>query len=97
MTKYKFRGVTKSGDTITGGINYTVGGEPVIWHNGSAIRVIPDSVAQLVGFDKFGDEVYEGDTVEDIVENRYIADFNGVWQGDNFLSIGVSQFKLVKE
>lgn len=35
--------------------------------------VAPDSVAQLVGYDVDGKEVYEGDTLTDILGNEYTA------------------------
>lgn len=35
--------------------------------------VDPDSVAQLVGYDVDGKEVYEGDTLTDILGNEYTA------------------------
>lgn len=90
----KFRGTTKNGDTFFGGFNYTIGGEPVIWHNGSAIRVIPESVAQLVGFDKFGKEVYTGDILLNFVGEEFTATFNGVFYNNSFLNIPVSELNL---
>ena len=41
----------------------TTGGYPYIIEGGVWCEVEPDSVAQLVGYDKNGAEVYEGDTV----------------------------------
>ena len=40
-----------------------------IFENKCAYLVGPDSVAQLVGYDKDGNEVYEGDTVQSVVEH----------------------------
>lgn len=54
----------------------------LIHYNGRiAIHVIrqgiytvdPDSIAQLVGYDVDGREVYEGDTLTDILGNEYTA------------------------
>lgn len=36
--------------------------------------VAPDTVAQLVGYDANGKEVYEGDTLIDELENEHIAE-----------------------
>ena len=36
-------------------------------------KVDPDSVAQLIGYDVDGKEVYEGDTLTDILGNEYTA------------------------
>ena len=37
------------------------------------VHVIPDTVAQFVGYDKNGKEVYEGDTLIDESDEEYIA------------------------
>lgn len=59
MKTIKFRGVTKSGDTITGDLTHsTITGLPKIWVNGSAINVIPDSVAQFDHIDDHGNEIF---------------------------------------
>ena len=39
-------------------------GDFIIKNDGAAFLVYPDSVAQLVGYDANGEEVYEGDTVD---------------------------------
>ncbi|MBQ6006580.1 MAG: hypothetical protein IJL14_10085 [Selenomonadaceae bacterium] len=40
---------------------------------GGEWEVEPDSVAQFVGYDRNGKEVYEGDTLIDELEQEYIA------------------------
>ena len=58
MRNIKFRGTTPEGEIVYGDLTH---------HNGNIFiddkRVNPDSVAQLVGLDFNGDEIYEGDTV----------------------------------
>ena len=60
MRPIKFRGRNDSGKFVYGDLTHvanmvSIGG----WH------VDPDSIAQLVGYDKDGNEVYEGDTYTD--------------------------------
>lgn len=75
MRTIKFRGRDiETGRTVYGG--YKVGrcGEPIIITNfTAAYEVTPDSVAQLIGIDAHGREVYEGDTVIRIAGDE---DFN---------------------
>lgn len=56
----KFRGVDTAGNYVYGGINEAGNG---IIINNLPILVEPESVSQLVGYDRNGEEVYEGDTV----------------------------------
>lgn len=75
MRKIKFRGRDiETGRTVYGG--YKVGrcGEPIIITNfTAAYEVTPESVAQLIGIDAHGREVYEGDKVIRIAGDE---DFN---------------------
>ena len=64
----KFRGRTKSGKFVFGEYAQNfMGGKPQICyfdeHGWNCTQVDPDSVAQLVGYDKDGNEIYEGDKV----------------------------------
>ena len=57
----KFRGLGIDGEIYYGDLIH-VKGKPVIFGD-TCEEVEPDSVAQLVGYDKSGREVYEGDTI----------------------------------
>ena len=62
----KFRGLGIDGEIYYGDVYHTrkdVGIHDV--EHGSIYEVEPDSIAQLVGYDKDGNEIYEGDTVID--------------------------------
>ena len=80
MRQIKFRGR----DVDTGRMVYgcfIVGrcGEPCIATNRTAAyEVEPNSVAQFVGHDSNGNEVYEGDKLTDSQGNTYIAKFDSV-------------------
>lgn len=53
---------------------YTVDPDGVAHVIGQGICTVdPDSVAQLIGYDVDGKEVYEGDTLTDILGNEYTA------------------------
>ena len=75
MRQIKFRGRDiETGRTVYGG--YKVGrcGEPIIITNfTAAYEVTPESVAQLIGIDANGREVYEGDEVVDKFGEKYLA------------------------
>lgn len=58
MKEIKFRGVTPKGETVYGDLTHE-GGHVFIDDK----RVNPCTVDQFAGYDKNGDEVYEGDTV----------------------------------
>ena len=62
MRPIKFRGRDLAGKMRFGHYAIT-GGRPYIIEEHVWCEVYPDSVVQLVGFDKNGEEVYEGDTV----------------------------------
>ena len=69
MITIKFRGIDFSGKVHYGnyaevdGCHYII--ENTAWHNVKKYRIKPDSVAQLVGVDRNGREVYEGDRLID--------------------------------
>lgn len=62
MREIKFRGRDLSGKKRFG-FYVESGGAPYIIESSTWHEVEPDSVAQLVGHDANGNEVYEGDTV----------------------------------
>ena len=64
MRTIKFRGQLSNGNFIFGDLVQWGGfEEPRIcsWNNGVIYDIEPESVAQLVGYDKNGEEIYEGD------------------------------------
>lgn len=68
MRQIKFRGLTLEGKFIYGDYR-RIGVRPHIYKRGQcyyeerAVEVTPESVAQLIGIDAHGREVYEGDMV----------------------------------
>ena len=78
MRQIKFRGLTLEGKFIYGDYR-RIGVRPHIYKRGQcyyeerAVEVTPESVAQLIGIDANGREVYEGDTVIRIAGDE---DFN---------------------
>lgn len=68
MKQIKFRGQLPNGKLVYGDLVQWGGFEsPRIcsWDNGVIYDIDPESVAQFVGYDKDGREVYEGDTLTD--------------------------------
>lgn len=63
------------GEMIFGGFAM-INGKPHIIPHDLALEVEPDSVAQLVGYDKNGNEVYEGDTVIAADRHEWLALFD---------------------
>lgn len=61
MRTIKFRGVDTSGELIYGNYSQYSRDECAISDGKRLAFVKPETVAQLVGFDKDGKEVYEGD------------------------------------
>ena len=85
MKTIKFRGVTKSGDTIIGDLTHSaITGLPKIWVNGSAVNVDPDSVQMFLGFDKHGNEIFDGDILSDSDGNSVIAHLSPYLLPDSF-------------
>ena len=80
MREIKFRGKTADekiyyGDLIHLEIrNYPVSGEMTKQIVPSINGEIVEEYAQFVGRDRFGAEVYEGDTLLDELENEYTAE-----------------------
>lgn len=73
----KFRGVNIATDKYVYGY-YSVMYSPYITSSEKAdeyslYQVYPESVAQLVGYDVDGNEVYEGDVLKDFEDNSYTA------------------------
>lgn len=101
--KIKFRGRRPGGELIYGSY---VKGEKYSYiidtEHGQCI-VEPESVAQLVGYDKNGDEVYEGDVVEFDIEDpqdhtktlhyEYTAHMKGFATAANGCYISCEMFK----
>ena len=67
----KFRGRDIAG-TMRFGHYVTLDDYPFIKQDGCYYEVYPDSVAQLVGYDSAGNEVYEGD---ELVNRNFQVDF----------------------
>lgn len=84
MRTIKFRGARMSDGATIYGYYHVRAGDAYIddW------RVKPETVAQFVGFDANGDEVYEGDLVATDDGDEYEADlFESVWDDyDNLKS-----------
>lgn len=62
--KFRGRHIATGGKMVYGDLIQS-GGEASIFDGNHRFYVYPDSVAQLVGVDKDGNEVYEGDLVTD--------------------------------
>ena len=81
MRPIKFRGRdVHTGEVIYGalriiGINPHIYKEAHCYYEEELIEVDPDSVAQLVGYDANGKEVYEGDTVVDRKGRTWLVDY----------------------
>lgn len=78
MRKIKFRGIDScTGKYVYGYYNPFMNAEelPMISTKAGEVEVAAESVAQLVGVDKNGREVYEGDKVVDDFGNVMAAGF----------------------
>lgn len=49
-------------------------GDYIVNDEGTARLAYPESIAQFVGYDKDGNEVYEGDVLQDELEQEYTAE-----------------------
>lgn len=84
MRQIKFRGLDLSGK-MRYGFYVECSGVSYITENHDGDEVDPDTVAQLVGYDKNGKEVYEGDTLIDDDGAEFLAQLQGVvrWETDD--------------
>ncbi len=74
----KFRGKrSDNGEFVYGSDLAQYDGYVLISNGAPRIYVDPDSIAQLVGYDKDGNEVYEGDTVILPTGEEYEARLSG--------------------
>ena len=101
MRKIKFRGRdVDTGRMVYGCFIVGRSGQPCIATNyTAAYEVQPDSVAQLVGFDVNGHEVYEGDTV--VIESKYgrakfTAHLRGLATNAGGVSLTKNQMKMAR-
>ena len=87
MREIKFRGIDAlTGKYVYGYYNSFLGNEdlPMIAIKAGGVAVMPDSVAQLIGVDVNGKEVYEGDMVVRIRE----------WDDDAGGYVNVARFPM---
>lgn len=101
MRQIKFRGRKFDGTIVYGDFVHTVPMSSfpgVVDFEGFVHEVDPESVAQFVGHDKNGREVYEGDTVvlnSDDYPLEYKAHLSGYATGDRGIYISAGQFDKV--
>ena len=100
MKEIKFRGKTRDGRIVFGDF-IRLGEQVCIGNIFRNVKVLPGSVAQLIGYDANGEEIYDGDSLKDFTGNTCTlsigimndeTDFISDNLGDNF-----SRLKLVKE
>lgn len=84
MRQIKFRGRTFNGKFVFGDLIHMTGGRIGIIFDKrvAAVEVVPDSVAQLVGHDVNGNEVYEGDVLLDSNGVEYTARLESIHQDE---------------
>lgn len=73
MRLIKFRGRTRNGEFVYGDLIQSWN-EQSIFDGEHRYTVEPESVAQFIGLDKNGLEVYEGDNLFDELENEFTAE-----------------------
>lgn len=98
----KFRGRrVKDGGFVYG--DYCIGlhGYPSIRDHETKqyVDVNPDTVAQFIGYDSHGNEVYEGDKLTDSNNNKYIAKLDSVvdWSSPRTLVFRRAPLDFAKE
>lgn len=73
MRLIKFRGRARNGEFVYGDLIHSWGSTS-IFDGEHRYTVEPESVAQFIGLDKNGLEVYEGDKLIDDPENEFTAE-----------------------
>lgn len=101
MRQIKFRGRKFDGTIVYGDFVHTVPMSSfpgVVDFEGFVHEVEPDSVAQFIGHDANGNEIYEGDTVvlnSDNYHIEYKAHLSGYATGDRGIYISAGRFDRV--
>lgn len=100
MKEIKFRGKTPDGRIVFGDF-IRLGEQVCIGNIFCNDEVLPASVAQLIGYDANGEEIYDGDSLEDFEGDIYtlsigVIDDENDLQGD-FLGDHFDRMKLLKE
>lgn len=73
MRKIKFRGINKRGEYVYGDLIHLKSRVYIAATHCLKYKVEPSSVAQFIGDDSNGEEVYEGDILIDKTGNIFVA------------------------
>ena len=85
MRQIKFRGKKPDGELVIGSYAYVLMSPMILDDYGHYHDVDPETIAQLIGYDKDGNEVYEGDDIRSHFGNICKATFRhyaGIIDGD---------------